>query len=189
MATAPSFWEAAGWAGHWFPTSFNSIKAHQKFASAFHQECWFLSRRKLLIESHKKISVPDQFGDTFSFTDCWHHPQVLMKEANVFAEEEGALTPPNPRFVQVTPLLKGDSIPEPSAQRTPMIILLGSHQDCRLCPPGSSRGWKGGSLNLRWKQPPFSSQGEHSNLGAVYLIESLRRQTGPTPSQGQSRCS
>lgn len=92
------------------------------------------------MESHTKISVPDQFGDTFSFTDFWHHPQVLMKEASVFAEEEGVLTPPNPRFVQVTPLLQGDSIPELSAQGTPLIILLGSHQDCRLRPPGSSQG-------------------------------------------------
>ena len=70
MSAAP-FYGAAGWAGRWFPTGLNSIKAHQKHAYAFRQECWSLLRRKLLIASHKNSSVPDKRGNNFSFTDCW----------------------------------------------------------------------------------------------------------------------
>lgn len=47
--------EAARWAGHWLSTRFNSIKVYLKFAPAFYQECQFLTRRKLLIPSFKKV--------------------------------------------------------------------------------------------------------------------------------------
>ena len=101
-----------------------------------------------------------------------------MKEPNVFTREDGELTPPHPRFIQMTPILNGDPFPELSVLRGPPIILLPL--------PESPWGPEGRSLSLRWKESPFSFQGEPSNLGAIYFIESLGRQTGPTTPQWQS---
>ena len=60
-----------------------------------------------------------------------------MKELNVFTGEDGELTPPHPRFIQMTPILKGDPFPELSVLRGPPIVLLGSHQEPRLPLPES----------------------------------------------------
>lgn len=47
-----------------------------------------------------------------------------MKEPNVFTREDGELTPPHPRFIQMTPILNGDPFPELSVLRGPPIVLL-----------------------------------------------------------------
>lgn len=52
--------------------------------------------------------------------------------------------------------------------------------ECGRLPTKPPQGQDGeGSLNMGWKESPFLCQGDHSNLGAAYLIESLGRQKGP----------
>ena len=89
-------------------------------------------------------------------------PQGLMKKPNVFTGEGGHLTPPYARFVQGTPIFR---VTPSQNHKGPLIILLGS-QDHRLFSPGPSQGQDVGNLTVRWREAPFSFQGEHPNLGA-----------------------
>lgn len=66
------------------PTSLNSTEVHQKFTSTFHQDCWFLPRRKLLIANYTKKVLSQTCSGTIFLLQIADKqkksPQVLIKD-------------------------------------------------------------------------------------------------------------
>ena len=148
-------------------------------------------QKKIANSIIQKSFAHNQFGYP-SFTDYWHiicikiTPRCWWKSWMCSPGKMGSWLHHTPGSFKWPPFSKGTPSQNCLSSEDHWLFYWGHIRSPGYLSQSLPEGKRAGVW--AWdRKSPFSFQGEPSNLGVIYFIESLGRQTGPTPPQWQSR--